>query len=339
MKQGKLPHDMLAEMLGRISTRDPRVIVGPSVGEDAAAVAFGDRLLVAGLDPITFATDLIGWYAVQVNANDIAVMGAEPRWLLAALLLPPDFPGQDVRPIFEQLSQAADALKISLIGGHTEVTATVNAPVIIGCMLGETKKDQIITTSGAQLGDTIILSGYAAIEGTALLAREAGETLTAKGLAADQIARAREFLFNPGLSVVAAARAAIAAGGVTSMHDPTEGGIATALLEIALASDLGLEVERELIPILPETKEICRALGLDPLGLIASGALLITTRLEAANQVVSALRELALPAAIIGYTKPKENGLTILVDGKPQPLPRFPRDELSRFFEEQQKNH
>ncbi len=337
MKQGKLPPDLLAEMLSRVSPRDPQVVVGPRVGEDAAAVAFGDSLLVAGMDPITFATDLIGWYAVQVNANDIAVMGAEPRWFLAALLLPPHFPEQGVRPIFDQLYQAAEALNISLVGGHTEITAAVTVPVIIGCMLGETKEDKLITTSGAQVGDTIILCGVAAVEGTALLARDASETLAAKGLRAEIIARARDFLFDPGISVVGAARAAVATGGVTSMHDPTEGGIATALLEVALASGLGLEVETELIPVLPETKEICRVLGLDALGLIASGALLITTRADAAERVVSALRELKLPAAAIGYICPKESGLTMLVGGKAQPLPRFARDELARFFEEQQK--
>jgi hydrogenase maturation factor len=335
VKQGKLRHELLAEMLGRLPARDPRVIVGPRVGEDAAAIDLGDRLLVAGMDPITFAADLIGWYAVQVNANDVAVMGAEPRWLLATLLLPPDFCESAVQVIFDQLSEAARRLSIALIGGHTEVTDSVTAPVIVGCMLGETTRDQLVTTSGARPGDAIILCGPAAIEGTALLARDAGEVLAARGLGSEAILRARDYLFDPGISVVAAARAAAAAGGISSMHDPTEGGIATALLELALASDIGLEVNAELILVLPETREICRLLGLDPLGLIASGALLITARPDSAEGVRCALEELKLTAVVIGHALPKESGLVMLVGGEPRPLPRFERDELARFFEEQ----
>ena len=333
MKQGKLPHDVLADLLGRLPARDPRVIVGPRVGEDAAAVRVGDRLVVVGMDPITFATDLIGWYAVQVNANDIAVMGAEPRWFLATLLLPGTSSEDDAAAVFDQLVEACDDLGISLIGGHTEVTSSVERPVVVGCMLGEAESERLVTTEGASLGDVVILCGPAAIEGTAILAREAGELLCEKGMGADALARARDFLFDPGISVVAAARAA-ADVGVTAMHDPTEGGIATGLLELALASKVGLEIEGERIPVLPLTRDICTRLGADPLGLIASGALLVTVRPEGAEGMLRALQGLGREAAVIGRALPEGEGLSLVVEGKRQPLPRFSRDEVARLFDE-----
>ena len=333
MKQGKLPHELLASLLGRLPARDPRVIVGPRVGEDAAAVRVGDGLIVAGMDPITFATDLIGWYAVHVNANDIAVMGAEPKWFLAALLLPEDATKEDVVSIFDQLVEACEELGIAPIGGHTEVTSSVERPVLVGCMLGETDPKRLVTTDGACSGDAIILCGAAAIEGTAILAREMAGLLRRNGMGEEAVARARDFLFDPGISVVAAARAA-AEVGVTAMHDPTEGGLATGLLELALASKVGLEIEAERIPVLPLTREVCSRLGVDPLGLIASGALLMTVRPEGVDGVLRALQGLGREAAVIGRALPESEGLSLVVEGKRQPLPRFTRDEVARLFDE-----
>jgi thiamin-phosphate kinase len=334
MKVGKLPLDMLARMLAKLPAGDESVLVGPRVGEDAAAIAFGDRVLVAGMDPITFATDLIGWYAVQVNANDIAVMGARPRWLLAALLLPPDAPESLVAPIFDQLVRGCEELEIALIGGHTEVTPAVSQPVVVGCMLGEVEAGRVVTTSGARPGDAIILSGPAGIEGTALLAREAGDVLRERGFGDDVLARAREFLFDPGISVVRPALAA-AAVGVTAMHDPTEGGVATGLLELATAAGSGLDVDASRIPVLPLTAEICQRLGLDPLGLIASGGLLVTAPQDRAEAVLDALSRAGAEGVVIGRMLPATGGLTITKQGKRHPLPEFERDEVARFLEAQ----
>jgi hydrogenase maturation factor len=334
MKVGKLPLDMLASMLAKLPAGDESVLVGPRVGEDAAAIAFSDRVLVAGMDPITFATDLIGWYAVQVNANDIAVMGARPRWLLAALLLPPDASESLVAPIFDQLARGCAELEIALIGGHTEVTPAVSQPVIVGCMLGEVESGRVVTTSGARPGDAIILSGPAGIEGTALLAREAGDALRQRGLADDALARACQFLFDPGISVVRAALMAASAG-VTAMHDPTEGGIATGLLELARASGAGLEVDANRIPVLPLTSDICQRLDLDPLGLIASGALLVTAPQGSAEAVLGALSKAGAEGVVIGRMLPASDGLTTVRQGRIHPLPEFERDEVARFLEAQ----
>ena len=332
MRPGKLPLDMLACLLSQLSREDPRVLVGPRVGEDAAVIEFGRGLLVAKTDPITFATDLIGWYAVNVNANDIATMGAEPRWFMATLLVPERSSKDEIAGIFEQIAQACRQLGVTAVGGHTEVTIGLDRPIVVGCMLGEVAREALVTSAGARPGDAVILAGSIAVEGTALLAREVGDELRARGLHEAALARARELLRDPGISVVPAARAATAAGGVTAMHDPTEGGLATGLLELSLASEVGLEVEQDRIAVLSLTRQVCEALELDPLGLIASGSLLIAAKLAAAGRIVEALRAAHVEANVIGRVLPGEAGLCLLTEGKRAPLPQFERDELARFF-------
>jgi hydrogenase maturation factor len=314
---------------------DPRVIVGPRVGEDAAVIDFGDRYLVAKTDPVTFATDLIGWYTVNVNANDIATMGAEPKWFMATLLLPECVDRSRVEAIFSQLADACRSVGVTAVGGHTEVTIGIDRPIMIGCMMGEVEKGKLLTSAGATPGDAIILAGPIAIEGTALLAREAGDALRSAGMAEESIARARDLLFDPGISVVAAARVAIGSGGVTALHDPTEGGLATGLMEVALASEVGLEVMSDDIPVLDLARTVCAALKLDPLGLIASGSLLITARHDRAADIVQALRADGKEAAIIGRAAPRQAGAVLVRDGRRWPLPQFDRDEIARYFEEQ----
>ena len=274
MKAGKLPLELLSQLLDKVKIEDPRVVLGPTPGEDAALIDFGDRYLVAKTDPITFATDLIGWYMVQVNANDLAVMGASPRWLLATLLLPQKTTADAAERIFDQLVEACDSLDISLVGGHTEITYGLPRPVAVGAMLGEVDKDKVVLTSGARPGDSIVLTKGIAIEGTALLAREASEQLQAAGVARDLLERSAQLLFNPGISVLKDAAIACETADVHSMHDPTEGGLATGLLEVATGAGVGLTIDVDRVNVLPECSAICKALDLDPMGLIGSGALL-----------------------------------------------------------------
>ena len=332
MLPGKLPLELLSDLLGKIDARDPRVALGARAGEDAALIDMGDRYLAAKTDPITFATDLIGWYAVQVNANDLAVMGATPRWLMATLLLPEGTSADDVRAIFNQLLDACDALGVTLIGGHTEITHNLPRPIAIGAMLGEVAKDRVVLTSGAQVGDSIMLTQGVAIEGTAILAREAADALAAKGVSQDVIRRAQELLFTPGISVAKAAAIACDVGGVNSMHDPTEGGLATGLLEIATAAGVGVAVDAERIPVLPECRAVCDALSLDPMGLIASGALLATLPPSDARRLTAALQRAGIPAVEIGRVTPASEGLRLISNGAERALPTFERDELACFF-------
>ena len=345
MNIGKLPHKLLAEMLSKVPL-DDRVIVGPGIGIDAAVIDYGDRLLVTKTDPITFATDLIGWYAVNVNANDIAVMGAEPKWFMATILLPQGIEEDFVRGLFDQITSACEELKISLVGGHTEITYDLNRPVIVGCMLGETDRAHLVTASGARVGDDILVTKGIAVEGTSILAREAGDRLREMGFTEEFLGRAANYLFDPGISVIPDARIATASAHIHAMHDPTEGGLATGLMEIAEASGLGLEVRQEAIPVLPETQTLCRELRLDPLGLIASGSLVLTCDSADTPRLLEAFSQQGLRASVIGKMMPKQHGLKMVTSGSPGPLlqysttpplhladlPSFPRDEIARFL-------
>lgn len=334
MLAGKLPIELLSRLLSDIDVRDPRVVLGARAGEDAALIDMGDRYLVAKTDPITFATDLIGWYLVQVNANDLAVMGATPRWLLATLLLPEGTTEARTEAIFTQLLEACDSLGITLVGGHTEVTYDLPRPIAMGALLGEVAKDSVVLSSGAQVGDSIVLTQGIAIEGTSILAREADATLAARGVPRTIIERAKSLLFTPGISVSKAATIACDSVDVHAMHDPTEGGVATALLEFATAAGVGLTVYAERIPVLPECRAICDALALDPLGLIASGSLLATLTPQDAERLVVAFEAEGIPANVIGTVMPASEGLRLISNGEDFPMPVFERDELARFLVE-----
>ena len=323
---------MLGSLLSEIETADPRVVLGPRPGEDAALIDFGDRYLVAKTDPITFATDLIGWYMVNVNANDLAVMGATPRWLLATLLLPEGSRASRVAEIFRQLSDACAELNIALVGGHTEVTYGLDRPIAVGAMLGEVDKDSAVLSSGVRPGDSLILTKGVAVEGTSILAREAADELATKGADADSIERAAGLLFDPGISVLRDAQIAVEAGDVHAMHDPTEGGLSGGLYELAVASGTGFDIHAASIPILPECKLFCEALGLDPLGLIASGSLLSAVSPSSAEAVLDALLGEGIDARVIGVANDKAGEVTLHSDGSSSEFPRFPRDELARFF-------
>ncbi len=328
MDIGKLPPETLNRLLAR-TTRHPGVIIGPAYGEDAAAVRFGGRVLVAAGDPVTFTTDRIGDYAVSVNANDIAVMGAEPRYFLATILLPEGGSESDAEAVFDQINDACRSIDVALIGGHTEITRSVTSVVVSGCMLGEADEGCLVTSAGARVGDDVILAGGIAVEGTAILAREAADELAARGVSAEVISRARSYLDDPGICVARYARAAVQAGGVTSMHDPTEGGLATGLRELAAASRCGIEIARENIHVLNECEIICRALGLDPLGLIASGSLLVTVDADSADNVLGALQQAGVEATRIGRVCEADRGLTF-DDGTR--LPVFERDEVAGYL-------
>ena len=332
MKAGKLPLDLLSRLLAGIPQDDPRVVVGPRTGEDAALKDFGDRHLAAKTDPITFATDLIGWYVVQVNANDLAVMGATPRWLMATLLFPEGTHPGEVEEAFGQLGRACADLGVTLVGGHTEITYGLSRPLAVGAMLGEVEKGMEVLTSGARPGDSLVLTKGIAIEGAAVLARESATELRSAGVHQQVIDRAAELLFTPGISVARDARLAVQAADVHAMHDPTEGGLATGLLELATAAGVGLTVDLDRIPIVEESRIICQALGLDPIGLIASGALLVALPPEDVPRLVESLAAEGIQAAEIGRVTPPEDGLKLRVDREEQPLPVFERDELARWF-------
>jgi hydrogenase maturation factor len=330
---GKLPPEDLAKLLHRYQSQDPRLIVGGAIGEDAAVIEMGDRYLVAKTDPITFATDQIGWYAVNVNANDIACTGATPRWFLATLLLPeykttPTL----VEQIFQQISAACTELGITLAGGHTEISYGLDRPLVIGHMLGEVAPDKMITTAGARVGDHLILTKGIAVEATAIIAKEKRAELAAH-FGNDYLNRCANFLYKPGISVVKDAAVAIAAGEVHALHDPTEGGVATGLYELAQAAGVGLEIRKDGLPYLSETVSLCNYFGLNPLGIIASGALLIAANPDTSASMIEQLQQAGIAAHLIGQIQPPERGCFLVGEDGQQPLPVFARDEITRLFE------
>ena len=332
LRPGKLPNSLLKQMLAGLRSDDPRVLVGPGVGEDAAHISFGGSTLIAKADPVTFATDLIGWYAVNVNANDVAASGGTPRWFLATVLLPEGEDSEGAAAIFDQMREAADELGVELVGGHTEVTIGLPRPIVCGAMLGEAPASKAISTSGARIGDSVVLTNGIAIEGTSILAREMPDRLKAGGVEQDVIDRSAGYLFDPGISVVAAARAAMESGGVTAMHDPTEGGLATALWEVAEACGHGLEVDSSAVTVLGETAAVCRALDIDPWGLIASGSLLIMVDPEAESNLLKRLTDGGFGPAVIGRVSAGQ-GVTLRGGSGVAPLRTFARDEIARIFE------
>ena len=330
---GKLPAGTLQAILERHAVKDPRVIVGPRVGEDAAVIDMGDRYLIATSDPITFATGDVGWYALQVNANDVAVRGARPRWFLATILLPEGRTSdEEVSALFAQLHEACEEMDVSLVGGHTEITYGLDRPIVAGTMLGEVAKDKLVTTGGAQVGDAVVMTKGVPLEGAAIIAREKEDELRARGIPGSVIRKAKSFLRAPGLSVLPEAEIACELATVHAMHDPTEGGIATALHELADAAGVGLRIDRDRVMLLPEGRVLCEAFGLDPLGTIASGALLMTLAPAEAGVVIHALARESIDCHFIGQVVPRDQGL-LLVDGAHQvPLPIFHQDEITRIF-------
>jgi hydrogenase maturation factor len=325
---------LLAALLAGNEIRDESVIIRPAVGRDVAAVRMGDSVLVAKTDPITFATSRIGWYVVHINANDIATVGARPRWFLATALLPEH--GTDealVRGIWDDMRAALQKIDSELIGGHTEITVGLDRPILVGQMLGEVAPDRLIDKASVRPGDRILLTKGVPVEGTALIALEMRTALEG-AFSADALNEGAGFLDDPGITVLPQAMAACEAGGVHAMHDPTEGGVATGLWELAEATGCGIVVDADRIPLLEPGASFCGHFGLDPLGTISSGSLLICAAPEAASDVAAAVRDTGVSCTDIGEALPPSEGRHMLRDGVPAPLPTFPQDEITRLFGE-----
>jgi hydrogenase maturation factor len=330
---GKLPSDHLARLLEQYAPTDPAVLVGPGVGEDAAVIDRGDTLLVLKTDPITFVDDDAAWYAVNINANDIACTGAAPKWLLATFLLPR---GATTAPLvdsmFEQLNTAAADIGVSVCGGHVEITDAVTRPVVVGCMVGEVEREGLIDKKNAKPGDRILLTKGIPVEAVSIIARARPDEVEMH-YGKEFLERAMNYIRKPGISVVADAACACRTGGVKALHDPTEGGLATGLRELAEATGLGVRVEAETIPVLEDARLLCEEYGLDPMGAIASGALLAVMEPWTADGVLEALKRDGIEASAIGEMT--DDGETLWQkDGDWAELPAYDRDEIVKLFED-----
>ena len=330
---GKLPAEVLQGLLHACHPpASSGVVIGPRYGEDAAVIDIGAKYLVAKTDPITFTEERIGWYAVHINANDIATLGATPRWFLATVLLPEGRATREMaRQIFLDILHTCQTLGIVLCGGHTEITAGLPRPIVVGQMLGEAKKAELIRKESQQPGDLVILTRGVAIEGTAILARAKGAELQ-KRVGRATVSRAKRWLFDPGISVVRDARLAVRSAEIHAMHDPTEGGLLSGLAEIAQAGGVGLRVWKDKIPILPETLAFSHALRFDPLALIASGALLVVATRTSASRLLRDYTRQGVPAAVIGEIRPRREGVMVIENGREVCLRVPKRDEIARLL-------
>jgi hydrogenase expression/formation protein HypE len=335
LRAGKLDIDILRGLLEKHAVLDPQVVLGPKIGEDAAVVDPGkgsDHYWVMTSDPITFTTDQIGYYGVVVNLNDIATRGAIPRWFLATLLFPEGESLDLIKNVFAQIHDACHRFGISFIGGHTEITPGIERTILSGHMIGEVQKDRLVVTGGTEAGDILLLVKGICIEGTSIIARERETELIAGGISPSLIQKAKSFIFNPGIEILSAARLACNSASVHSMHDPTEGGLINGIVEIALASGKEIVVDLKKVPIYEESRVLCQHFGLDPFGVIASGALLLAVSPSNLPNLSKAYTEASIPFQVIGEVRTGPARVVARSKGSMEELTPFARDEILKIL-------
>jgi len=310
---------------------DKSVILNSNVGEDTAIVSFKEAYLALKVDPISCAVEQIGYLAVNINANDIVTRGAIPKWFLPIIILPTTATSETVESIMIQIDKAAKELNIAIVGGHTEFIDGLTHPIVAAAMIGVIEGDKYITTSGAKVGDRVILTKGAGVEATAILATDL-ENEVKEIFGPDFLSKAKSFLNK--ISVVKDALTALKAGKVNSMHDCTEGGVVTALNEVAEASGHGIKIWEEKIYVAPETNKLCAHYGLDPLQIVSSGSLIITAPPGEAEKIVNALSDMGIRANIIGEIVDRKFGHKLIKkSGKVTDLPMPEVDQLWKFFD------
>lgn len=327
MKTGKLPHDVLNKFIFPfLGFKRPEVLVHSKFGEDCSVIDFGEYVAVLSTDPITGAGKDIGRLAVNVSCNDIAANGAEPIGLLITIMFPTDTTEEKIKDVMEQIHAAASDLGVEVLGGHTEITPAVSKTVISSTALGRALKSEFVTSSGAKPGDSVIMTKTAGLEGSAILATDFEEFLK-KRIGYAKVKRAQGFIKN--ISVVPEGKIA-AKHGATAMHDVTEGGILGAVYELAKASEVGIKIFSEKIPIAEETIQICKIFDIDPLKLISSGCMIIT--IPNGEKLISILKDAGIHATIIGEVT-AGNEIFLVKNRCEEPVTPPDRDELFSALE------
>ena len=326
LEVGKLPAALLAEVLETGRPVPPELLLPPRVGEDAGVVAVQSGALIAASDPVTLTGQDVGAHAVLVNANDIAVMGAKPRWFTATVLLPPGITAGEVRALYRRMHEALADIDALLVGGHVEITDAVRRTVVAGHMMGLRQDGNFASTADLEPGHVVVQIGPAPVEGAAVLAAEARAQLEGK-VAAATLEEAAGAMTDPGISVVDAALRATTLG-ATAMHDPTEGGLSAGLYEMAETAGVRLSVSADAVLWYEPGRIVAEALGIDPWGLLASGALLAAFPAGTAEEALATLASEGLTCAPIARAE-AGSGVSFEEGGA---VPRFSRDELIRAF-------
>jgi len=295
MKEGKLDFDDLRNIiLNNKTIKRNEVKVRNDVGEDCSIIDFGDCEGIFSTDPITGASENVGKLAVHINCNDIASTGGEPIGILVTILAPTSSSLEEINKVMSEIDEEAAKIGIEIIGGHTEVTSAVNKMVISVTVIGKNLKGKSIKTAGAKLGDDIIITKNVGLEGTYILINDYEERIQ-KVLSKEEIELGKDLINK--ISVLEEGKIG-GEFGVNSMHDITEGGLLGGLFEVAMASNTGFKISKDKIPVLEITKKICVEFKIDPLRLISSGSMLITT--GNGRELVKRLREKGIDASIIG---------------------------------------
>jgi hydrogenase maturation factor len=331
LETGKLKCEFLEKILGKIEIADRRVTVGPGIGEDAAAIDMGDRYLIVKSDPITFVSDRIGWYVVNINANDIAAMGGTPRWFLVTMLLPERRTTiADIERIMQDLRSSCAELGVTIVGGHSEITHGLEHPILSGTMLGEAGKDELVKNGDIREGDLLYMTKAIAIEATSIMALAKREEVV--GVFGEGFyRRCARFLEDPGISVVRDAMRARASARVSGMHDPTEGGILSGAYEMAKGSGVGLRLELGRVPVYEETSRLCAHFGISPYSSIASGSLLIAVPAREREALEKAFAANP-PLTLIGEFTGKGKKMYAVGDGRAEELKPSGIDDITKLL-------
>lgn len=321
MEEGKIPSELLRKLVfDNIKVRNADVILRPEIGEDCTAIEYGDYACVLSTDPITGAEKGLGALAVHISCNDVASSGVKPVALLMTIMAPVGTTEEDIRQVMKEAGETAGELGVEIAGGHTEITSAVNKMIVSTTAIGKILKQKLVKTAGAKVGDSVVMTKWAGLEGTAILANDREKELQSM-LSVEELLKAKAL--SKHISVV---REGVLAGelGVNSMHDVTEGGILGAVWEVAESSGTGIEIELEKIPVLQETKKICDHYAIDPYRLISSGSMVITC--SNAEELIDRLNGIGVPAAIIGKIIPE--GRYLIRNGKKLELEPPGTDEL-----------
>lgn len=325
---GKVPAEILKDIVFKnLGEKRSEVVVGPSVGVDGAVIELGDKVLITSMDPITGATKRIGWLAVNVNANDIATFGVKPAYFSSCILLPEKADEHMLKTICNQIDEAARALGMAVVSGHCESTPGIKGPVVVGCAMGVTERGRYVTAKDVKPGDKLLLTKSAGIEGTAILASDFYKLLIDGGVDEELLMSAQRFFEK--ISVVKDGVLAYETGGVDAMHDPTEGGVLGGIHELADASNVGVKVFEDRIPVAEETVEICKFFNIDPLQLISSGAMLVAVKANHADEVLNVLSRNGVKASLIGeFLKDPKTRILVQSNGAETRLPTPSFDHL-----------
>mgnify|MGYP001220544068 CR=1 FL=1 len=318
---GKLNNKLLIKILNDIKNDG----ASPKIGEDSATINIrNDNNLLLSSDPITFDSENIGEYILDICANDIYAAGGEPKWFLITILIPPKTSYNKLKRVISKVNSRAQSLKVDIIGGHTEVTESVNKIVLSGTIVGRINKN-FVPNQIVKGNQSIILGGQAGIEGSKIIVENTESNHKI-------ISNLKKSIKNLTISVNNIAKIAISTGKIIKMHDPTEGGISTALHELCEFSDIGCEIIENEIKFVDNFNEACQILNLNPLGVISSGCLLMICKEKDSSEIINKLRSSDIPAIKIGKTTNSKKRNIIKKDGKKENLERFDQDEIIKIF-------